>query len=93
VIAGGFEEAAVLRRLRERLWRAVWVQRHAYDEWKRLLPPPKKRGGVAQMIRCPRIRQANDRGDRLFEEAVQDQEDLVDEAERLGFRGRKEWLA
>lgn len=91
-VAGGFEEAALLRRVRIRLWRAVWVQRHAYDDWHRLLPPPKKRGGVAQMIRDPRVREASYRGDRMFEDAVKAQEDAVDEAEALGFEGDRAWL-
>lgn len=86
---GGFEERARLRRLRLELWRAVWTQRHAYDEEERLRAQSPTLGHLA---RSQAWRAANARGDVVFEDAMQRQWDATDAAEALGFAGRPEWL-
>lgn len=89
MIPGGFEERARLRRLRLELWRAVWTQRHAYDEEERLRAQSRT---VGQLVRSQAWKAANGRGDVVFEDAMQRQWDATDAAEALGFQGDPAWL-
>lgn len=89
---GQFERAARTRIVRDKLWRAVMVQHHAYDEWRSLLPDADEPGGVAKMMRDQKLRAASERGDWLFEKAVALQDSAREEAERLGFRLHSGWL-